>query len=177
MDVEHKTGFYNTSISRACRGEDNTAYGSVWRYEGDNFNKYNIENKCLTKVDKYSMDGTLIKTYDSLKEAELDNIDYKVKSQNIYHCCVGDRRSSGGFIWRYHNDPFDKYPTNKKKRIRKVRVYDLDYNLLYVFNSGKEVERKLGIPQSNVSACCLGKIKSYNGYTFEYENDEMEEIK
>lgn len=37
-----------------------------------------------------------------------------------------------------------------------------------IFPSTKEVERKIGIHQPNIVACCKGRLKQTGGYTFRY---------
>lgn len=169
MEVERMTGIINTSISRVCTGKQHsTADDSVWRYEGDSFDKYSLINKCIVKVDKYSLYGELLDSYDSIVEAENNNKEYNCSRQNIHNCCKGKRRTCGGFIWRYNGDDFLLYEVESQKVVRKVQVFNLSGDLINTYNSGKEVERELGIPQSSVSSCCLGKMKTAKGYTFKY---------
>jgi len=47
-----------------------------------------------------------------------------------------------------------------------VEQYDLDGNLLNVFKSQSVAADKLGLCQSSISACCLGKQKHYKGFIF-----------
>lgn len=169
MDAERKTNIINTSISRVCNGEQNTTSdGSVWRFEGDAFDKYSIENKCFVTVYKYDLEGNFIKQYNSIREAQNDNLEYKCSFQNIHQCCKGIRRTCGGFIWRYKDDIFDLFPIEKKKKIRKVKMLSLDGELVKIFNNGKEAEREIGVKQSNISSCCLGKVKTAGGFKWEY---------
>ena len=37
-----------------------------------------------------------------------------------------------------------------------------------IFGSAMEVQRKLGIPHSNISDCCNGKYKSAGGYHWKF---------
>lgn len=62
----------------------------------NNFKKAALLNrKC---VYQYSMDGILIKKYNSLKEAGDENNCFP---QNISQCCRGKRKSCKGYIWSY----------------------------------------------------------------------------
>lgn len=50
-------------------------------------------------VAQIGSDGSVIKIWPSAREAERN-----VKGcayQNIYKCCIGERKTSGGFAWRY----------------------------------------------------------------------------
>jgi len=50
------------------------------------------------KVSQYTKDGRLIATYDSTVEAEKNT---NLKSKGIQNCARGERKSHGGFVWRY----------------------------------------------------------------------------
>ena len=38
------------------------------------------------------------------------------------------------------------------------------YLLIQMFQSQKDASKNTGVPQSNISACCYGKIKTAGGY-------------
>ena len=67
-----------------------------------------------------------------------------------------------------HNERIGKANYNKNTS-KHVFQYDLDNNLINVFPSGKEAQRQLGFDQSTISACCLGKRKSYKGFIWRYK--------
>jgi hypothetical protein len=54
-----------------------------------------------SKVRQFDFEGRLIKIWDSIKEAEAL---LGIKYQNISRCCRKDRRSAGGYIWRYDRE-------------------------------------------------------------------------
>ena len=64
-------------------------------------NQYNIRYSAYKKnkpVNQYALDGRLLNTYKSIKEAsEKTGID----KSNICNCCLGKIKSSGNFIWKY----------------------------------------------------------------------------
>lgn len=49
-------------------------------------------------VAQYTLDGKLIAEHLSMKEAERQT---GVCTPNIYRCCIGERKTAGGYIWRY----------------------------------------------------------------------------
>ena len=51
-----------------------------------------------------------------------------------------------------------------------VSQYDKLGNLVRVWKSTKEVERKLGISNGNISGCCRGKLKTAGGYVWRYND-------
>lgn len=50
----------------------------------------------------------------------------------------------------------------------KISQYDMDGNLLRVWNSLSEIQRELGYFSSNICKCCKGSINSYKGYIWKY---------
>ncbi len=50
------------------------------------------------KVNQYSLDGMILKTYSYTKEAAIEN---KLDPATITKCCRGKRKTTGGFIWKY----------------------------------------------------------------------------
>lgn len=52
-------------------------------------------------VDMLNLDGVLVKTFPSAAEAERQT---GVNNAHISSCCKGKRKSTGGFIWRYHKE-------------------------------------------------------------------------
>lgn len=55
---------------------------------------------------------------------------------------------------------------------KKIFQYTLDGSFLREWPSGKEVTRKLGFDQRNISACCLGKQDTAYGYIWRYDRDD-----
>ena len=51
-----------------------------------------------------------------------------------------------------------------EKRSKKVVQLDLDDNVLNEFKSMVQAERETGVPRSNISSCCNGKLKSSGGF-------------
>lgn len=63
--------------------------------------KYNLNygNRCKKyskKVNQYDLNNNYIKTWDSLKEAQIE-----FNTTHILDCCKGRRNSTKGFKWRY----------------------------------------------------------------------------
>lgn len=60
-----------------------------------------IERRSKSKqkrIMQLTIDGKVVKIYNSLKEAAEEN---NIPKGNISSCCTGKRNSSGGFKWRY----------------------------------------------------------------------------
>jgi len=108
-----------TAISKCCNNKVKTAYKFIWKFHtGDTKNleikpyihpligqkrPIDIIQKTALKiskaVSKFSLDGSYIETYSSLKNAAEST---GVTSSAICRCCSGKTMTSGGFIWKYH---------------------------------------------------------------------------
>lgn len=125
-------------------------------------NGYINQPKFYRAIKKYGWEvfkHTILEICNSREEANLREqywIDYYNSIKNGYNV------SQGGAIPQY----FCK------------AVYQLDQfkNILAVFSSTREAERKTGIPQANISHCCCGKINSVNGYWWCYIPDYQKYI-
>lgn len=95
------TGVDSRGISQVCQGKRRKAGESVWCYE-ENFVEGVPMRKLAQckKVEQYSLDGTLLKTFESVQEAAecvgaLDS--------NISNACAGRLQTCKGYIWKYPN--------------------------------------------------------------------------
>lgn len=94
------------SISRVCRkaGTTKTSAGFIWRFENDPLKKNEIQvlekgfhkRKKCQKVDAET--GTVIKEYESVRKAALDN---EISSSAIAAASRGKVKTAGGYKWRY----------------------------------------------------------------------------
>jgi len=159
--------FYkSTNISSCCRGEAVTASGFIWRYKDDfidiDLNKLNYQKR---KVSQYDLQGNLIRSFDSIKEAS----SHGFSEGNIQDCCVGRLKSSKGFIWRYSEDlQPDVY---KKKNVKSVLQFTISGEFIKEWDSIAMVSRELKIGGNSIVTCCKGKYKSAGGFIWKYKNN------
>ena len=73
---------------RRCQGKLKRSGGFIWKY---------TDPGIIETVNQYTLDGKLVKTFDSLKDA-VDNTGFY--KNGISLCCIGKRRTSNGFIWK-----------------------------------------------------------------------------
>lgn len=67
------------------------------------------------------------------------------------------------------NDKDDiKY--KKQPNMRTIAQYDMDNNLITIFRSLREIERKLGYFRANITPCLRGIAKQGYGYIWKYHN-------
>lgn len=161
----------SSSISKCCKGIYKTSKGYVWRYIGDDLNKYSSKKHYIRKMKKikqYTIEGDLIKIWKGISCAA-KQLNLKVSS--ISACCKGrkGRKTYAGYVWRYINDNFDKYNIENEKK-SKIIQYDINGNAIQNFNSICDAHRETNISKSNISMCCSGKIKTAGGFNWEYRN-------
>lgn len=128
-------------------------------------------------VDKYYTDGTYICTYKSISDAIAD-LNIKATISHISECCAGNLYTAYGFVWRYQNEPFDKYD-KRDKRTRTVDVYQKDGTFIGTFLTVKEAMLTLlgnysSAKSSHISACCRGKRNNAYGYVWRFNKDPFD---
>ncbi len=124
-----------------------------------------IASRCR-KVHQYALDGTYIRTWNSVKEAEEN-----VEITGIAYVCNKGNGAAGGFTWRFSNGTMPELqipPPDVRKR--KVVQYSLKGEYIRTWSSHKEASLSVGISNSgNISKCCNGKRHQASGYIWRYE--------
>jgi hypothetical protein len=70
--------------------------------------------KDMKSVDQYTLDGTFMKTWESLKSTQVTGVS---------RCCTGELNKVGGFVWRWHGKPFDRViPTDEAETLKQKRL-------------------------------------------------------
>ena len=175
IDAEIGLNIDRSAIAKCCKGIYKTSKGFVWRYKGESFNKYNLNKKSqrinVIKVKQFSVDGKLIKVWDSISQVAQY---LHVSTSSISRCCKGykGRKTVGGFVWRYIEDPFDKYSIENEK-YSPVCQFDLDGKYISSFKTIISASKGTGISSNDISMCCSNKIKTSGGYIWRYK-DKME---
>lgn len=93
-----------SNIINSCSGKTVRAYGYVWRYKGEPFNKYNTKYTTSKTVNQYSKDNKYIKTFNSIKEAS-EFVGSKKSFYEVSKCCNKQKDTFKGYKWFYANDP------------------------------------------------------------------------
>ncbi len=81
---------------------------------------------------------------------------------NVEPCCKKCNDKLNG------NDFKQKMSEIGKKNGKTVYQYTLEGELVGIYPSTTEAARDTGFKQSNISACCLGKRKTYKGFKWSY---------
>lgn len=99
-DVERELGISKSNVSACCRNKAKTTGGFIWKYyEEDSVDKQHIWNNNI-QVAQYSLSGEFISVFQSLKEAASKT---GINSKIISSCCKGNKKTAGGFIWKYYD--------------------------------------------------------------------------
>lgn len=94
-DASEKTGININIIREACGGHKKTGAGFIWKFKNEElFIEKHLKRDIIVK--QYTLDGVLIKTWDSLTELIKTT---KFSSKYIKECSDGVRKSYNGFKW------------------------------------------------------------------------------
>ena len=89
----------------------------------------------------------------------------------IWECVNHKRKTYNNFIWisksEYENGFNLNHYINQNTQARKINQYDLNGNLIHIWDSANEAGRN-GFDCSCVIKCCKEKIKFHKGYIFRY---------
>lgn len=127
-------------------------------------------------VRQYSLQGEWLMSFDSACEAARQTGTQRGK---ITECCKGNRRTAGEYQWRYEDLGLDKVdpvpmPSCKKK---KVAQYDLNGNLLGVYESYKAAARAVDGTSSAISRICAGApgLHTHKGFVWKIVDDIVQQ--
>ena len=92
------------SVASCVLHKNNSAYGFVWRYEGDPFSYEPKRSgpKRRVSVMQFDLDGNYIRTFQSINDAA-DYLGKRTRNSDITNCCKGNYKTAHGFKWRYAN--------------------------------------------------------------------------
>ena len=173
-EASRQTGICVTGISNNRLKVQKSAGGFIWTYKdtfpGEPIYTKPVGNRTKGRIPKnrvsvyqWSLDGDLVKCFESLAHAEKETkISFKSISNNIR----GKSKSAGGFIWSYENEfpGLDREPGGKKKI--KVSQFDKDGKFIKQFDSMSEAAKELGLHMNSISRCVNGELKSTGGFVF-----------
>ena len=124
-----------------------------------------------SKVYKFNLNGDLLKIYDNLSKiddngARIDLIYKLCEKQNCY--------AYNEFVWVYEEDAYTGYvqkviDKHNKKHPKYVQ-YDLDGNLIKIYNTINELELS-GFNIRNINSACKGIMKTCENYQWRYGFD------
>lgn len=136
----------------------------------DDMDVYKNKNKKYKKikVKQYSINGTFLKEYESIKDAgrALGNETY---SCDIIACCKGKLKTSHGYLWRYSDDNAPE--PYKIPLARAICQFSLEGELIEEFPSITAAARKYNFMSvGSISNNLRGISNSAYGYLWRYKN-------
>ena len=151
------------SIRNCCLNKTKTSFGFIWSYKKLHKKTY----KQIKKVGQYSLNGELLKIWNSVKEAEnslnIKNIHSVVAKSN-------KNKTAGGYIWKYYIGEKNIEKLNNKRlfsRIEKIDMYDKFDNFIKTYDCIKDcIKEYPNLKVSQIVHVINGKIKSTFGYKF-----------
>lgn len=153
------------SIVKVCKGQLKSCGNFIWSYKKQDHAVPISRGSNAKKILQYDLTGKLINIFNSIDQAALF-LGQKSYKSSICSCCKHRLKSCYDYVWRYENDPFSYQLDNLYTR--PVSQYDLNGNLIKVWNSGADIYRSLGISKGNIYACCRGKRLTAGGYIWKY---------
>ncbi len=93
----------------------------------------------------------------------IDNLEWCTRSEN-------QLRAWKNGLQVFTNNQLKSVTKNGIPLAKPVNQYDKNKNFIKRWNSMKEVECSLNIPNSNITDCCKGKRKSAGGFIWKYAN-------
>ena len=172
IEASETLGISYKTIQSCAKFIKKSSGGFQWRAYEENQDCSNISaysDNTIKAVNQYHSDGRFIRKWPSSVSA---GYALNTNSSSIGQCC--HRQKSvlliGGFAWRFT----DEFPENvniepiSRKNTKKISQFDLNGNLIRIFDTITEASTLYKIPTSNISKCCKGTRKSVGGYKWQY---------
>ena len=139
------------------------------------------ENK-KRPVDAYDASGKLIFSFDSMIDAAASIANSR--NNGILECCNGRLQSASGYVWRYHEDSFNKYPVtvsqemlDRYNNIMPVDQYSLVGDFIASYSSVTEALKAVGKPGNTlIGLCCNGTYNQAYGYVWRKKGHPFNEF-
>lgn len=117
------------------------------------------------KIKQYSLNGELIKEWNSIKDAE-QCLGIKKAQANISACCAGKKKRAYGYIWRYSDSNLAITPLTPYRTT--IGQYDSNNNLITTFATIKEASQTLGISETGIGNVLHNRAKTSGGYIWKF---------
>lgn len=166
-------GLSNSAISKKLKISKN----AVTRYlkTGNALGKcvYDVSmqyEKMKRPILKLTLDGEIIKEYESLIEAKNMNPRKSLRAMSYPYNFT---RKVNNYIWVY-KDEYDQYKFDFEKELTKFLLktkicqIDSNLNLIGIYNNINDASKKTNLDYSNIYATCKGKRKTAYGFRWMY---------
>lgn len=118
------------------------------------------------KVKQYNLEGELIKTWDSIKEAE-EYLGIESAEANIVACCLGRKKRAYGYIWRYFED--EETPVEPLMPYRHpILQYTKLGKFVAEYKTIREASLCTGVSETGIGNNLHGRAKSAGTYVWKF---------
>lgn len=114
-------------------------------------------------IDCYDLYGNLVKTYRCSVDVEKDGFNRR----GVYNCCNKKSRKHKNHVFRFKGEPFSLSGRRSNTRVFK---FDMNGNLVYVFNSMREASKDEKVRSRIFKAGKSNKPLVVNGFKYVVEN-------
>lgn len=131
------------------------------------------------KIHQYSIDGVLLNTYNSIKEASIAT-GILTTGIGVVLRCHRNRETAGGYVWKYDDDEKINISQNNKiyyskiirpRSVLKREILQFNQHGLFIckFDSIKDASIAVGVAPNAISSCLAGITKLSAGYKWIYK--------
>ena len=157
-DAAIKENVSRRDIINCCNGRIVYINNHIFRFENDDFDKYQIFRKNNKITLQYALNGNLLYVYNNATEASAIT---GISIGSICNVCNGRNKTAGGYIWRYVENIFEIPDLSNSTMQKQVYQYNREGILLNIFKNETEAALNTGINSSYISEVCNGKIIPY----------------
>lgn len=168
--AEEATQFSRQNIKDVLKKKYIQLNGFVFRYETEPYHGEYADFSKTKKVSQYTIDGHLVKTYDSVVGASDTT---GIIADTISKCALHKIKFAGGFVWRYEDDTYEGNFTRRALTIV-VCQYSKSGELLEKFPSISAAAKSVQVKESSMRDCLKGHSKTCRGYIWRKEGESYQ---
>lgn len=149
-------------VLQSClEGKVFTQWGYCWSYL--KMDKFPINERIVNpkekKVEMYSLEGELLRTFPSISEAARQT---GCERSAIKRCCRGELHFHGGYIWKCSEILYEKKYNNTAKKVQQICPENNE--VIQVFNSISQAAKSLGKETSMIRRVLNDEKRTAYGY-------------